>query len=224
MGVVSELKDLMSKDESGGNQSTGRGGGGGGSANEKGGKSLRSFMKMDGDDDADSDKLNLAELLNIFDGIVDSPGRMIIITTNCPDKLDSALTRPGRIDLKIEMRHVVPLQVKAMLEHFFKQQLTPAQSERIEKLLNPFDLDMDISAIDARKVPSLDKNFAHSRACTPQFSPAEIEQLCATHTSIDTLLDELFNMTKVFARDRAFKLPSLSRQVSYQQKVESWTL
>ena len=40
--------------------------------------------------------LNLADVLNILDGILECPGRIVIMTTNHPDKLDPALIRPGR--------------------------------------------------------------------------------------------------------------------------------
>jgi hypothetical protein len=47
------------------------------------------------------EQLTLAFILNLLDGILETPGRIIILTTNHPDKLDSALVRPGRIDLDI---------------------------------------------------------------------------------------------------------------------------
>ena len=47
------------------------------------------------------DNNNLSYLLNILDGIQECPGRIIIMTTNKPDKLDKALIRPGRIDHNI---------------------------------------------------------------------------------------------------------------------------
>lgn len=50
------------------------------------------------------DKLNLSCILNIFDGILEMPGRIIIITTNYPQKIDKALLRPGRIDINIELK------------------------------------------------------------------------------------------------------------------------
>lgn len=37
----------------------------------------------------------------MLDGIVDTPGRMVVLTTNHVDMLDPALIRPGRIDKKI---------------------------------------------------------------------------------------------------------------------------
>ena len=40
--------------------------------------------------------LNLSILLNILDGILEQPGRILFMTSNFPDKLDKALVRPGR--------------------------------------------------------------------------------------------------------------------------------
>lgn len=40
-------------------------------------------------------------LLNVLDGVVDTPGRIVVMTTNVIDVLDDALIRPGRIDKKI---------------------------------------------------------------------------------------------------------------------------
>lgn len=40
-------------------------------------------------------------LLNVLDGVVDTPGRIVILTTNVVDVLDRALIRPGRIDKTI---------------------------------------------------------------------------------------------------------------------------
>jgi DNA polymerase III delta prime subunit len=47
------------------------------------------------------ESLTLAFVLNLLDGILETPGRILILTTNHPEKLDSALVRPGRIDLNI---------------------------------------------------------------------------------------------------------------------------
>ena len=45
--------------------------------------------------------VSLSGLLNAIDGVASQEGRVLILTTNCPDKLDPALTRPGRIDMKV---------------------------------------------------------------------------------------------------------------------------
>lgn len=51
----------------------------------------------------DSCCVSLSDLLNCLDGITYPYGSICIFTSNFPDKLDPALTRPGRIDLKIEL-------------------------------------------------------------------------------------------------------------------------
>lgn len=51
----------------------------------------------------DNDQLTLSEILNCIDGPYRQDGRILIITTNYPDRLDRALIRSGRIDIKLRM-------------------------------------------------------------------------------------------------------------------------
>ena len=64
-------------------------------------------------------KNNLSYLLNILDGIHESNGRIIIMTTNKPEVLDKALIRPGRIDIKINFKRASPQNIKDIIENFF---------------------------------------------------------------------------------------------------------
>lgn len=52
---------------------------------------------------SDKEKLTLSGMLNALDGIVHAQGQMIILTTNHPDKLDPALVRPGRVDIRLDL-------------------------------------------------------------------------------------------------------------------------
>ncbi|KAI4114139.1 MAG: hypothetical protein LQ338_008048 [Usnochroma carphineum] len=45
--------------------------------------------------------ISLSGLLNAIDGVASHEGRVLLMTTNFPEKLDEALIRPGRIDMKI---------------------------------------------------------------------------------------------------------------------------
>lgn len=45
--------------------------------------------------------ISLSGLLNAIDGVASHEGRILIMTTNHPDKLDAALVRPGRIDRRV---------------------------------------------------------------------------------------------------------------------------
>lgn len=49
-----------------------------------------------------SQEVTLSFLLNLIDGVLETPGRILIMTTNHADRLDRALIRPGRIDVQIE--------------------------------------------------------------------------------------------------------------------------
>ncbi|KAF2794707.1 P-loop containing nucleoside triphosphate hydrolase protein [Melanomma pulvis-pyrius CBS 109.77] len=46
-------------------------------------------------------KVTLSGLLNAIDGNASSEGRLLVMTSNNPDALDEALTRPGRIDKSV---------------------------------------------------------------------------------------------------------------------------
>jgi chaperone BCS1 len=45
--------------------------------------------------------VTLSGLLNAIDGNASQEGRLLIMTSNRPDALDAAITRPGRIDKKV---------------------------------------------------------------------------------------------------------------------------
>ncbi len=65
------------------------------------------------------DEINLSCLLNIFDGILEMPGRIIILTTNYPEKVDKALLRPGRIDLNVELKKASKSVINEILSYFY---------------------------------------------------------------------------------------------------------
>jgi ATP-dependent 26S proteasome regulatory subunit len=62
---------------------------------------------------------NLSYLLNILDGIHETPGRIIIMTTNKPEVLDKALTRPGRIDHVIHFKNATTEDIKNMINFYW---------------------------------------------------------------------------------------------------------
>ncbi|PNW87042.1 hypothetical protein CHLRE_02g106450v5 [Chlamydomonas reinhardtii] len=64
------------------------------------------------------DALNLAGILNVLDGVVDTPGRIVILTTNCPDSLDPALIRPGRINKVLHLGRLRLAEATAMMRHY----------------------------------------------------------------------------------------------------------
>lgn len=77
------------------------------------------------------DNLNLGALLNVFDGLLESPGRIIFMTTNFPQKIDKALLRPGRIDVNIKLKKCNNEIIIDILSYFFE-----IKKEEILLLLN----------------------------------------------------------------------------------------
>jgi hypothetical protein len=84
------------------------------------------------------DKLNLSGLLNVLDGIVDTPGRILIMTSNHPEVLDPALIRPGRIDKRIMLGHMHPAEIISMVSHYFQAELNTQQKNQIQNLRTTF--------------------------------------------------------------------------------------
>lgn len=113
------------------------------------------------------DKLNLSGLLNVLDGVVDTPGRIVIMTTNHPEQLDPALIRPGRIDKKLMLGYMGPSDVVCMLEHYFQVTLSDSQRRRV------VDAVTGIPQLGSRQL---------------NLTPAQVEQLTAEHDDIDEMI------------------------------------
>jgi hypothetical protein len=67
------------------------------------------------------DKLTLSCILNTIDGVLEQHGRILIISSNYPDKLDRALLRPGRIDSKINFGNCNHAITKEIIEFFYQR-------------------------------------------------------------------------------------------------------
>jgi len=117
-------------------------------------KSISLFSSFDTKDK--SSKLKLSHILNIIDGALEAPGRMLVITTNYPEKLDEALTRDGRMDIKLEMK---PIQSECLTEMILH--LYPEKTAK------------DI----ARYLPLENKN---------RVSPATVQRACMKYTFEET--------------------------------------
>jgi mitochondrial chaperone BCS1 len=64
--------------------------------------------------------VTLSGLLNALDGVSSREGQVFFLTTNHPDRLDPALMRPGRVDLKLELGHAVPDQARRLFLWFYQ--------------------------------------------------------------------------------------------------------
>lgn len=80
-------------------------------------------------------RVTLSGLLNALDGVASPEGHVRIFTTNHPERLDPALTRPGRMDLSIYIGHATEHQASRLFERFYRtkdgaEQFAAAAMER----------------------------------------------------------------------------------------------
>lgn len=112
-------------------------------------KEIKPF-KQDNNPYSNGEEINLSFILNLMDGILETPGRVLIVTSNHPDKLDKAFIRPGRIDINLEVGYCTKEMIQEMFEFFYeekcddlfinfeyKNKLTPAEVNKI--ILNNFN-------------------------------------------------------------------------------------
>ena len=71
---------------------------------------LKETLKEILSDECGGSRVTLSGLLNAIDGVATHEGRIVVMTTNRQDDLDSALTRPGRIDKHVKFTLSTPAQ------------------------------------------------------------------------------------------------------------------
>lgn len=114
-------------------------------------------------------------LLNALDGVASAEEVITFMTTNHPEKLDPALLRPGRIDVKVLINNASDYQVEQMFMRFYddKEKL-PKFMKRFKELELPYvstaqlqglfvqfkgSSDMAIANIEILKSPHMNNFF-----------------------------------------------------------------
>jgi hypothetical protein len=91
-----------------------------------------------------AEKLDLSFLLNILDGVLENPGRIVIMTSNYIDQLDHALIRPGRIDIIADFKKCRNETIVQMMEFFYDIVLEEEEKEQIfyltEFMISPAEM------------------------------------------------------------------------------------
>lgn len=64
--------------------------------------------------------VTLSGLLNVIDGVFAREGRVLVMTTNYPERVDAALLRHGRVDQQIELGCLGRDERLAMCRHFLR--------------------------------------------------------------------------------------------------------
>ncbi|RAQ70220.1 hypothetical protein AFCA_011037 [Aspergillus flavus] len=113
--------------------------------------------------------VTLSAVLNAIDGVAAQENRVLIMTTNHPERLDPALTRPGRVDMKINMG---PVEWQEARQIFLMVYFQPADTlfMEITPLSIPANPDWRLEDID-----NLSNAFA-SEIPSGRFTAAELQR------------------------------------------------
>jgi ATP-dependent 26S proteasome regulatory subunit len=90
---------------------------------------------------SDDEPITLDDILNLWDGIRETPGRIMIISSNHYNDLDSALKRPGRIDITLELSPASRQVISEIYKHLFEANIDSSILETInDKFYSPAEI------------------------------------------------------------------------------------
>jgi hypothetical protein len=84
--------------------------------------------------------IDLAFLLNLLDGALESSGRILAISSNFPERIDKALIRPGRIDMIINFKKCNLQILKEMIESFYEIEIPDFIDESLNYKWSPAEV------------------------------------------------------------------------------------
>lgn len=102
------------------------------------------LIKEDKSEIKNKAKITTGEVLEVLDGITESEDRIIIFTSNHPEKIDKAFLRPGRIDIAINFKKLRRQDINNLYKLWFNKSIN-------EKTLNKIK-DYSISQADFGKL------------------------------------------------------------------------
>lgn len=109
-------------------------------------------------------------LLNALDGVGSAEEVLTFMTTNHPEKLDPALLRPGRIDVKVLINNASDYQVKMMFMRFYDD------DKKLEEFMKKF-AELELPYVSTAQLQGLFVQFKES----PDLAIQNIEVLKSPH-------------------------------------------
>jgi chaperone BCS1 len=123
--------------------------------------------------------ISLSGLLNAIDGVASHEGRVLVMTSNFPGKLDDALIRPGRIDMRIDFTNAT----RSQLIELFTRMYSPDTAVQPTKLTTTSATAMPAPAKEKLPQPLTNGHFS-TPELTPPRSPREATTSLTTKEKI----------------------------------------
>ncbi|TFK48493.1 P-loop containing nucleoside triphosphate hydrolase protein [Heliocybe sulcata] len=153
----------------------------------------------------DGSTLSLSGLLNSLDGVAAAEGRLLFATTNHIERLDPALSRPGRMDVWVNFKHATKFQAQGIFKCFFpSKKSSPAAASGEAALSSPSAAPGDVSQTN---VPGSKRDTTHA---VPLLTEEEISELAKRFAesipedelSVSGMVIQPFFVTLSFASNR----------------------
>lgn len=147
----------------------------------------------------DKHKVDLSFLLNLLDGVLENPGRIVIMTSNFPDMLDSALIRPGRIDVIAKFRNCSNATIRQMLEFFYDTRLSEEDADRIRHLKEEIITPAEMSKVMFENFSDIQASIAHMENLSKNKIEKEEEKEREKERNSTKIMEESENLTPLTA-------------------------
>jgi ATP-dependent Zn protease len=144
-----------------------------------------SSRKNNDDDDNNNNsenELSKAYFRELFDGVDEQYGRIVVMTTNNIEKLDPVLIRAGRIDIKIKFERMTIDNTKKFLKLLFNISENNSDDTKMIYCLNNIN-------------------------CNKKFTPAEIQEIAERFIADDEVINKKDKLVKCIEYMNDFKFP-----------------
>jgi chaperone BCS1 len=95
---------------------------------------------LDRQKEAEQETFDLSFLLNLLDGTLEANGRILIVTTNFPERLDRALIRPGRIDMILPFKKCNRAILREMASAFYEREVSIPEDSSLDYKWSPAEV------------------------------------------------------------------------------------
>ncbi|KAF8283127.1 hypothetical protein TcBrA4_0077280 [Trypanosoma cruzi] len=141
------------------------------------------------------DATSISSLLNVLDGVVETPSRIAVMTTRDPSGIDPSFLRPGRFGYKIHMdRMRLPELLELLGLHYGTEENCATESNGFKK----------VRQLGQEEINKVRRCMALVAPDDFSISAAVAESMCFAASSLDVFLD-LFSCSQHSGQEDAFK-------------------
>ena len=95
---------------------------------------------LDRQKESEQETLDLSFLLNLLDGTLEAQGRILIVTTNFPERIDRALIRPGRVDMILPFKKCTRRILREMTTAFYDREVPIPEDPTLDFKWSPAEV------------------------------------------------------------------------------------